>query len=276
MHRLAKDPGNIEFNLYALNFGPNDYDEIERTRKKLGISNERLTLSQVSAPQRRSVGHGQAVNLALSTIKTNNSDVNVIMDADTYVLVKHWDVATRIILSDTGAGLFGTTYENQGDLITGPGNVQTYKGIPNVVWVGLRPGVAWNELDASPQKGHRPRLSGDEARIFGLRDGQYLLKNVCWQLPQFIYDRDLRSTQFAHVRPASPDAIVFSGVESDIYEEYHLNGIPFVAHQTGAIKFRYNSDPESIRFYSAVNAYIQETQDKPVPDWHQIITKRMK
>jgi RimJ/RimL family protein N-acetyltransferase len=267
---LAKDPDELEFNLFALRTTKAVLDQVKAFRKEHGLG-RRLVVEQVTKPKGRSVGHGQAVNAALQTIVPSKSQINVIMDADSYVVARHWDVALRILLVDNKVGLFGTPYEDAGEWSSGSSNHQTYKGIPNVIWMGMIPGAPWHKLDAMPYKKHSPELKGSEATLYGLRNKMKLLKDVGWQIPQFLHDHGLTHLTLRHTKPTKPDSIVLKDTGWDYHEEYQIRNVPFVVHHRGSSKIRFKSAGKGERFFSAVGTYVEKIQAEDPPDWSDLL-----
>jgi len=273
---LARDVDELEFNFYALELNAHGEQLLSILHKKLALEADRIVVHRIEVPQTRSVGHGQAINAALTRIVTESKDINVLMDADSCIVARHWDVATNVMFSKTEISTFGTPYENPGEFSTGTGDIQTYKGIPNVIWMGLRPGVPWRDLDAMPMKSDCPVLHGVQAAIHGLCDGTKLLKDVGWAIPGFIHGHNLQYVTMLHTKPTKPDAIVLKNLEWDYHEEYHLFGVPFVVHQRGSSKFTFRQPQKSAPFYDAIDKYVEEIRNEASPNWEEIILEGVK
>lgn len=214
-----------------------------------------------------SVGHGACVEHALSF--TDDGDIHIIVDSDTVVLAKGWDDYVRHMLLDKDVGTFGTTYEDIGGFTSGAGDVQTYKGAPNVVWMALSPLHRWQDMRALPEKGTNLIIENEGmSKIYGLPVGNHVLRDVAWQIPEYLASRSISYIGWKQLKPSSPASIVLKGL-SDYHEEYHVSGdVPFVVHHRGSMKHKYRIDDISVNFYKAVDAWLnEETRRQPRWRW---------
>lgn len=213
-------------------------------------------------PMAGSAGHAACVEHALSLC--DDGDIHVIVDSDTVVMAKGWDDYLRIKV-DEGVGLVGVTYEDTGGFSSGKNNAQTYKNIPNVVWMSMSPKHSWRNLAARPKK--QEFLSVDTAeksKIYNLPAGTQVLRDVAWQIPQYLHDNKITYEAWRQLKP-SKDAKVLKGL-SDYHEEYHVDGRPFVVHHRGSSKHVYRGDRVSRSFYDAVDAWLRQEADAK-PQW---------
>lgn len=211
-----------------------------------------------------SMGHGACVEHALSL--TDDGDIHIIVDSDTVVLAKGWDDYVRHELIDNGTGTFGATYEDIGGFTSGVGDVQTYKGVPNVVWMALSPLHRWQDLRALPAKESNLKITDEGmSKIYGLPTGNHVLRDVAWQIPEYLASRSISYIGWKQLKPSNDASVVLKGL-SDYHEEYHVGDVPFVVHHRGSMKYAYRSDSISVDFYRAVDAWLAE-ELKRNPRW---------
>lgn len=217
-----------------------------------------------------SMGHAACVEHALSL--TDDGDIHIIVDSDTVVLAKGWDDYVRHQLLDQDVGTFGTTYEDIGGFTSGAGDVQTYKGAPNVVWMAMSPLHRWQDMRALPEKSSNLPIENEGmSKIYGLPIGSHVLRDVAWQIPEYLASRFISYVGWKQLKPSSESSIVLKGL-SDYHEEYHVDGnVPFVVHHRGSMKYKYRSDDISVSFYNAVDRWLAEelkrdTRWRWVPD----------
>lgn len=262
MVRLAKEPEKLEFYLYALK--NKDWSVIDVLRKE-GISNKIETVD-VAGAKKRSVGHAQAANLMLE--RMDSSVVNIVADADAMVVMPNWDNMVSYMISK-GVGTMGTPYEDVGGFTSGTGLRQTYKGLPNVIWMLMSPGIPWNTLDMMPDKKNETALDANSACINGLQTGQILFRDVGWRIPSFIYKHQVPYVTFRHIKPSQKAANALRGLDWDYHEEYQLNNIPFCVHHRGASKHPYRKSGKSNAFYDRVWQYIDGVANVCY-DWDEV------
>lgn len=255
MVKLAKDPDEIEFFLYSLN--NTDWTVIDALRSE-GIENK---IEKITVPhaKKRSIGHGQALNTMLQGMDT--SVTNIVADSDAFIVMPRWDSLVKHLI-EKGVKTMGTPYEDIGGFSAGSGRRQTYKGLPNVIWMLLAPGVPWTELDMLPDKKKETALDGPNAIINGLDKGQILFRDVGWRIPTFLYQHQVPYITFKHVKPTHSDTVALKGLDWDYHEEYQLDGIPFCVHHRGASKHPFRKSGKSNAFYDRVWEFVNEV--KPV------------
>lgn len=212
-----------------------------------------------------SVGHGACVEHALSM--TDDGDIHIIVDSDTVVLAKGWDDYVRHLVLDKDVGTFGATYEDVGGFTSGAGAVQTYKGAPNVVWMALSPLHRWQDLRALPEKSSNLEItSAGMSQIYGLPIGSHVLRDVAWQIPEYLASREISYVGLKQLKPSHVASVVLKNL-SDYHEEYHVEGdVPFIVHHRGSMKYKYRSDDISVNFYAKVDAWLTE-ELKRSPRW---------
>jgi len=209
-----------------------------------------------------STAHGACVEHAVQM--TDDGDIHIIVDSDTVVMAKGWDDYIRCELLDKHIGTVGTTYEDLGGFTSGGGNVQTYKGIPNVVWMALSPAHRWRDLRTMPAKGDDIHVTNEgQAKVYGLPVGYHVLRDVAWQIPEYLASRGITYVGWKQLKPTK-DAKVLKGL-SDYHEEYHVtvDDVPFVVHHRGSMRHVYRGDRISQSFYAAVDKWLLEEKERP-------------
>lgn len=201
---------------------------------------------------RGSTGHGICVNDALSM--TGDGDIHVIADSDTVVLARGWDTCVERVLEYNSC--FGVRYEDPGGFSSGNSHIQTYKWCPNFVWIALSGKHDWRDLDALPRKDQNVKITTlSLGSIYNLPVGYEVLCDVGWKLPEYLYLNKLWYTGLEQLKPTGPRATVLKGL-SDYHEEYHVDGVPFVAHHRGSMRHAYRQSEISKLFYAAVDAHL--------------------
>jgi hypothetical protein len=198
---------------------------------------------------------------------TDDGDIHIIVDSDTVVLAKGWDDYIRCELLDKKIGTVGACYEDVGGFTSGGGNVQTYKGIPNVVWMALSPIHRWRDLRAMPRKGDDIHITTEgQAKVYGLPVGYHVLRDVAWQIPEYLSNRGITYVGWRQLKPTR-DATVLKGL-SDYHEEYQVtaDNVPFVVHHRGSMRHAYRGDRISQNFYAAVDKWLAQERQHP-PRW---------
>lgn len=251
MRRLANRPDLLRLSVHCMGPTATEGLSVLPNAKTYHVSN-------ISADQGLvgSVGHAACIEHALKL--TDDGDIHIIVDSDTVVLARGWDDYVRIELLDRKVGTFGTTYEDIGGFTSGAGDVQTYKGIPNVVWMALSPLHRWQDLRALPEKETTVKITDDGmAKAYGLPIGHQVLRDVAWQIPEYLSNRNISYVGWKQHKP-STGAIVLNGL-TDYHEEYHVEGgVPFVVHHRGSMRYSYRSDKISQDFYATVDAWLAE------------------
>jgi hypothetical protein len=261
MRSLANHPEALRLSVHGI--GPSAGDRLK------GMPDTKTYQVQNVEPDKGMVGstaHGACIEHALSM--TDDGDIHVLVDSDTVVVAQGWDDYVRIELLDKGVGTFGTTYEDIGNFTSGGGNVQTYKGIPNVVWMALSPLHSWRGLKALPRKGSDVPVDSDAlSKIYNLPLGYHVLRDVAWQIPQYLHDNSISYKAWKQLKPSGA-ATILKGL-SDYHEEYHVDdAVPFVLHQRGSMRHSYRADRISSAFYGAVDRYLtSEKESGRGPRW---------
>lgn len=225
---------------------------MKRQMKQLAARPELLARFSVVCPGVGGSGsqnHAEGLQDAMGSLASHA--INIICDSDTMVLAQGWDDLIRAALRHDHA--VGTGYGAVGSFGPGDGLVQTYKRRPNFTWLALSDSIApelWARCDLSSDLPNVSTFASDaEAEIFGLRAHQSLLHEVSWRWPQFLHDNRLITSCFDRTQ-----RVALQGL-SGYHEEYSLDKVPFVAHQRGASKHPFMSQPHSAPFYAAVEAF---------------------
>ena len=261
MRMLANKPDLLNLSVHCMGWTAADRLAYMKNTKTYVVPDV-----QINHGLEGSVGHGACIEDAL--MMTDDGDIHIIVDSDTVVLAKGWDDYVRQHLLDHHVGVFGATYENIGAFSTGAGVTQTYKGIPNVVWMAMTPLARWQDLKALPAKETNIEITNETlAKTYGLPVGYHVLRDVAWQIPQYLVDHHINYDGWKQRKPQT-DAVVLKGL-IDYHEEYHVDGtVPFVVHHRGSMKHPYRSHGVSSQFFSAVDAWLeQEKQREPRWTW---------
>ncbi len=211
-----------------------------------------------------SKGHGACIMSALAM--TGDGSIHVVCDSDTVIVAKGWDDYVRQRTITDGIGMIGTTYEDVGGFSSGKSTTQTYKKAPTFTWAALTPLHNWGGLDVMPNKSHTIKINTPQlSQIYGLPIGYSVFGEAAWQVPQYLYDYDLRNESWQQLKPTK-DAVVLKGL-SDYHEEFHAGGAPFVVHHRGSMRHAYRGDKLSKAFYSTVDAYLATELSRKAPRW---------
>jgi len=261
MRALATHPDSLRLSLHCI--GPTATERLKELPGK--VKSYYVPNAEVDKGMSGSTAHGACIEHALSM--TDDGDIHILVDSDTVVLAKGWDDYIRCELLDKKIGTVGTTYEDVGGFTSGGGNVQTYKGIPNVVWMALSPLHRWRDLRAMPRKGDDIHITTEGmAKIYGLPVGYHVLRDVAWQIPEYLSQRAITYVGWKQLKPTK-DATVLKGL-SDYHEEYQVtvDNIPFVVHHRGSMRHAYRGDRISQNFYAAVDKYLAQERER-APRW---------
>jgi hypothetical protein len=198
-------------------------------------------------------GHASGITSALH--KTESNGIDLIADADTVMLLKNWDIFLVDILNKYG--IVGTCYEDIGGFSSGSGKVQTYKKLPSMTWFALSGRFDWKNLDPSPKKSSNIEISTNElSDLYNLPIGYELVRDVGWRLPGYLKENNIQAIVFDQIKPTSKKAMALK-TKMDYHEEYHINGIPVLAHQRGSHKHEFRKSLISSSFYDACDKYMQ-------------------
>lgn len=213
-----------------------------------------------------STGHGNCIMQALA--QTGDKAIHVISDGDAIVLVKGWDnyLRKRFVKDENRIHICGTTYEDIGEFSSGHGLLQTYKKIPTFTWGALSPFHDWQDLNFMPNKNHTVNVNTHLlSHIYNVPVGYSIFGEAGWQLPQYLYDNQLKYEGW-HQKKPSKDALVLKGL-TDYHEEYHVvqegESIPFVVHHRGSLRHKYREGEMSKLFYDRVDNYVALEINKP-------------
>jgi hypothetical protein len=216
-----------------------------------------------------STAHALCVEHAL--LYVNDGNIHVICDSDTVVVARGWDNLLRHKLINERIGIVGASYEDIGGYSSGSSTSQTYKKIPNATWMALSPLYSWKGLNAVPEKSANLPISNDQqSKIYNLPVGYSVLRDVAWQIPQFLFDNKIPCQAWKQLKGSGDAAVIIKGLEN-YHEEFHATaGIPFIVHQRGSLRHAYRSAKMSIRFYDAVDHYVaQEKKFDPRWSWER-------
>ena len=187
--------------------------------------------------------HSLACQRAFAATERQPDAVHVISDSDCVVVRKGWDLDVARVLSEVDC--FGTAYQDLYGRFVRSNNLQTYKKTPNVQWLALAPGKPWH-LYSAGDKQLVENFSINTAKIsdtFGLPLNYTLLTDTCWNIPVFLEEHGLSSLAMPNVH--QPKLV------SGSYEEWWLDGEPFVVHQGKSRKNSFRCTQFSEDFYKA-------------------------
>jgi hypothetical protein len=258
MRALANHPGALKLSVHCI--GPTATDRLAllpatATYHVPNTSNNDQGLVG-------SYGHGACVEHALAMV--DDGDIHIIVDSDAVVLAKGWDDYVRCELLDKRVGTIGTAYEEIGGVSSGNSLAQTYKSIPNVMWMALSPLHRWKDLKALPRKEDELHITSDIlSRTYNLPIGYQVFRDVGWQIPEYLLQRGITCSAWKLLKPGR-GAVVLAGL-SDYHEEYHVtaDSVPFIAHHRGSMKHAYRGDDMSKAFYATIDAYIAQEMQRP-------------
>lgn len=206
-------------------------------------------------PKLAADNHCAAVRAAFMMTEKSPDDLHIICDSDTAVVMPDWDLVVRQQLETVDC--LGTAYQRIGTRQTGHGMKQTYKGKPNVEWLVLKPGKPWHLFEPARTGKPDPVMmdTPDSQDTWGLPWGYELLTDACWNFPLFLKEQQLTSKAMENIGDYR-DYVALKGL--GYYEEWHLDGTPFVVHQGKSRKMPFRSVPFSTDFYNRCDQLIRQ------------------
>ncbi|MEK9569976.1 MAG: hypothetical protein VW124_13275, partial [Paracoccaceae bacterium] len=191
-----------------------------------------------------------------SALSMTGGAIDVIADTDTVMLQRNWDRLVAEMLDKTG--IVATCYEDIGGFSSGTGKVQTYKRKPSLTWFALSPKYYWRGLDPRPAKQSNIAITNDElSQLYNLPIGHELVRDVGWHVPAYLHENNIPFLVFDQIKPTSSASTALkTGV--DYHEEFHLKGVPFLAHQRGSHKHPFRDNDISCSFYNSCDAYMHQ------------------
>ena len=224
-----------------------DYAEAAMAKLATGVHTLRfersllrpISPSCASAARRHSIAVQEAMEMSAHCPWA----IHVVCDSDTSVVKRGWDEAMCKVLETYDC--MGTAYQDVGSRNVRKNQQQTYKGKPNVQWMALRPGPPWHEYRVGDKQlvENFTIKTPEQEETFGLRSGHVLLTDTCWNLPVFMREHGITSLALKNVdEPRVVDAC---------YEEWWLDGEPFVVHQGKSRKNKFRCTQFSADFYAA-------------------------
>ena len=212
-----------------------------------------------------SSGHAIAIKSMLDHL--GEHVINVITDSDVAIVYRNWDKFLFDFFGQKPIDMLGTQYSSFGTATAGHTHVQQYKNKPTFTWLALGKGVSLNGLDPNPSKNSKITIETPEmAEIYGLPLGFQLLADVGWKLPQYIRKCGLRYELLELVENRDPRCLVLGNLP-DYHDEFHLGGLPWLAHQRGSMRHKFRTDPLSKNFYNSVDNFLN------FPSWSVHPTK---
>jgi hypothetical protein len=205
-------------------------------------------------PQWAADNHCAGIRESVKETAIEPAAVHIICDSDTVVVMPDWDLAVLTALETHDC--IGTAYAPIGSMAAGCGRKQTYKDKPNVEWLALKPGKPWHRFDpARPgHGGHSIVVDSPEAEVlWGMKLGYEVLTDTCWNFPMFLRDYGLTSQALPNIEHRQ--YVALQGMMC--YEEWHLDGVPFVVHQGKSRKNSFRGTAFSKSFYDRCDQLLQ-------------------
>jgi hypothetical protein len=265
----ADDPDRIFFYCYALDKASNQaFSNCPWVVKSMPVykynwAYRKKTLTEwrtylrwlLTRHPRLSGSNGHAAGLAgVARTMPHISGHHVIADVDTILLCNSWDTELCLLLEQYD--LIGAPYEKIGGFSSGSTKIQTYKDFPTAVWVALKHGHPWAEVNWWPEKGNNIPINSPElSDIFRLPQGYEVIRDVGWHLCQFSYENNLKSATFDHVKPTSGQVKVLT-TDNDYNEEYQWRSKAWIGHQRGSSRNPFRETSMSVKFFQTVEAAI--------------------
>lgn len=259
MRSLASHPGALKLSVHCI--GPTAMSRLSELP-----NTKTYHVPDVDPPNSMagSTAHAACIEDALRF--TDDGEIHLLLDSDTVVLARGWDDYIRIALLDRKVGIIGTAVEDVGGHSSGSTPVQMAKRLPTVAWCALSPLHKWQSLQAMPKKDcNIPIKTEEQSKIYNLPIGYEVLRDVAWQIPQYLHDHNISYEAWPQLKP-SKTAVVLKSL-TDYHEEWHVAGdVPFVAHQRGSLRHPYRGAGTSANFYNAVDAWLA-TEKLHEPRW---------
>jgi hypothetical protein len=241
---LTSTENNVKFFLYCLD--PQSARSLERDPAHTVVP---LSFGRGSG------GHASAIEAALRRLSPG--EINIVADTDVVLLSKDWD--RRIVDAMMGQrrlGIIGTRLEDIGGFSSGNTKYQQYKKKPTTTWMALSPRYDFSKLKVLPDKNNVIEVTTDElSRLYNLPIGYFVVKDTGWQIPSYLEEHNIPYLAFDIVKPTSSEAQALKGT-SPYHDEFHWDGVAFLAHQRGSMTHRFRIDPLSCDFYDACDRYL--------------------
>ncbi len=174
---------------------------------------------------------------------------NLIIDADCAVISNYWDDIICKWLKNFD--LIGTNYEEKGGYTSGDGLNQTYKKLPNAVFMVIKNGIDLSKLNWMPDKERNLKIQTKKlSTVYNLPLGYELVRDVGWRLPSLIYEKKLKVKVSKYIILKNKLRKLKTGYEYN--QEYHFDNILFIGHQRGSARFEFRKSKFSKNFYKCV------------------------
>lgn len=253
-----------------------DNNSFEKNNKNKNLSNSYAAFKQKDAYRKKTffewkiyfkslITNNHSLNgsnghaCGLNSIVRNMASLkghNIIIDADCAILKKNWDLLICKFLKNFD--IIGTNYEEKGGFTSGNGINQTYKKLPNPVFMGVKNGINLSDLDWMPDKKKNLKIVNKElSDTFNLPIGYELVRDVGWRLPIIIYEKNYSIKVTKYIPLQSKLRVLRTG--TDYNQEYHFDKIPFLGHQRGSARFEFKKSKYSKKFYE----YVEKTVGVP-------------
>ena len=204
-------------------------------------------------PNMAADNHSSAIGEAFREAITEPDVVHIVCDSDTVIVTPNWDL--KVLRALETHDCIGTAYAPIGSLAAGHGRKQTYKDRPNVQWLALKPGKPWDQFKPAPtNKGSLVVQTPEDEETWGLTKGYELVQDCCWNFPVFLRERGLTFSAMLNT-----DHLEYGALKGfTCYEEWSLNGRPFVIHQGKSRKNVFRGTPFSKDFYERCDQLLRD------------------
>jgi hypothetical protein len=242
--KLCSSDSKLEFYVYSM-------------EGNLNVESDKFILCKKQG--RGSTGHAYAIEEIVKERITE--DIKIIADSDTVMLMKDWDKYIKKVFGlYQNYKVIAPPQRRIGSKDAGDGPVQSYKFKPTLIWCAYTSDVDFSNLEVMPNKQEPLPIDTEEkSMLWNLPVGKKLLRDVAWQIPQFLEEQKISYALMDNYQPSDSQSIATKGAY-DYSEEYQLWGNPLVAHQRGSNYHAFRMTGESKTFYDSIERYINEIQ----------------
>lgn len=204
---------------------------------------------------RGSGGHARAIEKAIENCV--KEQINIIADTDVVIFEQGWDNRlVDVMIERKLYGIVGTRLEDIGGFSTGETQYQQYKKKPSTTWMALSPDYDFSGLQVRPDKDNVIEVKDQAlAVLYNLPIGYFVVKDTGWQIPSFLDQHKIPYFALEIVKPTAANARALAGADP-YHDEFHWDGVPFLAHQRGSMTHYFRIDPLSVDFYDACDRYL--------------------
>jgi len=205
-----------------------------------------------------SYSHAKCIHRSIEEIE-HSTGCHIIMDADTCITYKHWDVEVLEMLKQYD--IFG--WENK-------------RGVPSVMFFAFHPVILDKmKLDFTPMLKNGKEMCAkdrictpEEADVYKIELGEYIKCDTGWRIPKLLRDADLHYCCLKRVLGVDKESILpfkdrrqkefcFKGDKNEHMCEWHLNWKLFGTHMQASRSFAFNSNRGKV-WKSRIDMYMQK------------------